>query len=60
MTPSLTERLERIRAEREKSKARIALKSGRHQSVSFEFAKFMRQTLTQLKLETKLEKKARA
>jgi hypothetical protein len=53
---TLTERLEKINAARAKSKARIALRSGRRQSVSYEVAKLMRETLQALKLENKIDK----
>jgi hypothetical protein len=57
---NLTERLEKIRADRARSQARISDRSGRHRSVSFEQHKLMCATTQQIKLEMKLEKKRTA
>jgi hypothetical protein len=55
---SLTERLEKLNKARAASKARIALRSGRHQSISYELAKLTRDTTLAMKLELKLEKRS--
>lgn len=55
---TLTDRLNKLRANRAKTQARIRQKSGRHQSVSFDQAKLVRETLQQLKLEMKIDKES--
>lgn len=53
---TLTERLAKINATRATLRRRIALKSGRRQSVSYDQAKLVRETLQAMKIETKIEK----
>jgi hypothetical protein len=53
---TLTERLAKIRANRVALQSRIKRKSGRHESISYEQAKLVRETVKQIKLETKMEK----
>lgn len=53
---TLTERINKLRANRAMLQQRIARKSGRHQSVSFDQAKLVRETLKQLRAEMKMEK----
>ena len=55
---TLTERLEKINESREKRKARIADKSGRHRSIGYDLHKLVLETCAQMKLEMKLEKEA--
>jgi hypothetical protein len=55
---NLSDRLAKIRANRAMLQARIQRKSGRHQSVSFDQAKLVRETVRQLKLEKKMEKES--
>lgn len=57
---TLSDRLAKIRANRAVLQARIQRKSGRHQSVSFDQAKLVRETVRQIKAEMKLEKKGAA
>jgi hypothetical protein len=57
---NLSDRLAKIRANRAVLQARIQRKSGRHQSVSFDQAKLVRETVRQIKTEMKLEKKGAA
>jgi hypothetical protein len=53
---SLTDRLTKIRAMRSTLQTRIQRKSGRHESVSYDYAKLVRETTKQIKTEMKLEK----
>jgi hypothetical protein len=55
---NLTDRLAKINANRMQLKARIQRKSLRHESISYDQAKLIRETVKAIKLEMKLQRSA--